>query len=89
MSKNTRTNSNGVDLNRNFPTKTGGRTKEITQLAMMKKLPIIMAYKSPASEIETRFVIDVIEKYSPSMILTLHTPYKVVEITMVLQKRNC
>ena len=42
MSKNTRTNSNGVDLNRNFPTKNWGRTKEITQLAMMK-LPIIMA----------------------------------------------
>jgi protein MpaA len=59
----TRENANGVDLNRNFPTKnweagTGG--------------------ESPASEIETQFLIDVIEKHKPRLILTLHAPFKVV-----------
>ena len=32
----------------------------------------------PASEIETKFLIEVIEKYKPKAILTLHAPYKIV-----------
>ena len=32
----------------------------------------------PASEIETRFMMDVIEEYEPKLILTLHAPFKVV-----------
>ena len=34
--------------------------------------------KYPASEIETQFLIDTIEKYKPNLIITLHAPYKVV-----------
>ena len=30
------------------------------------------------AEIETKFVIQIMEEYSPDLILTLHTPYKVV-----------
>lgn len=64
----TRTNANEVDLNRNFPTKNwvlGERDK-------------YFGGESPASEVETRFLVDVIEKYKPSAIVTLHTPYKIV-----------
>ena len=32
----------------------------------------------PNSETETRFLVDVIARYSPRLILTLHTPYKIV-----------
>ncbi len=64
----TRTNSNSVDLNRNFPT----RNWELTERDNY------FGGESPASEIETRFLIDVIEKYEPSAIITLHTPYKIV-----------
>ena len=32
----------------------------------------------PASEAETKFIIDTVEKYCPQIILTLHAPYKVV-----------
>ena len=66
--KGTRVNSNGVDINRNFPTKNWELSSKDNYYGG----------DSPASEIETRFLIDVIEEYKPSLILTLHTPYKIV-----------
>lgn len=65
---NTRQNSNGVDLNRNFPTKN----------RKMLEDKHYYCGKTPASEVETRFMIDVLEKYKPDFILSLHAPYKVV-----------
>lgn len=64
----TRTNSNGVDINRNFPTKNWELTQKDNYFGG----------ESPASEIETKFLINVIEEYKPRLILTLHTPYKIV-----------
>ena len=64
----TRVNSNGVDLNRNFPTKNWKKTERDNYFGG----------DSPASEIETRFLINIIEKYQPKTIITLHTPYKIV-----------
>ncbi|MDO5307723.1 MAG: DUF2817 domain-containing protein [bacterium] len=63
-----RTNLNGVDLNRNFPT------------SNWKLLPKNEYFggKSPASEIETQFLIKIIDQYNPKLILTLHAPYKIV-----------
>ena len=65
---NVRTNINGVDLNRNFPTKNW----------ILSKKDNFYGGKEPASEEETRFIIDIIEKNKPKLILTLHAPYKVV-----------
>ena len=65
---NTRVNPNGVDLNRNFPTKNWELTEKNE----------FFGGNSPASELETRFIIDVIEKFKPQVILTLHAPFKVV-----------
>jgi protein MpaA len=65
---NVRTNKNGVDLNRNFPTKNW----------ILSKKDNFFGGCEPASEEETRFVFDIIEKYKPKLILTLHAPYKVV-----------
>ena len=67
-SNNSRTNANGVDLNRNFPAKNWELTEKNEYFGGEK----------PASEEETRFVIDIVEKYNPKIILTLHAPYKVV-----------
>jgi len=65
---NTRTNSNGVDLNRNFPTKNW----------ILAVKDNFFGGEYPASEEETKFIIDLVEKNNPQMILTLHAPYKVV-----------
>lgn len=63
-----RTNSNGVDINRNFPTKNWELTEKNNYFGG----------ETPASEIETKFLAEVIEEYKPRLILTLHTPYKIV-----------
>lgn len=63
-----RTNENGVDLNRNFPTQNWKKTERNE----------FFGGEEPASEIETRFVMETVEKYKPRLILTLHAPYKIV-----------
>ena len=65
---NTRVNPNGIDLNRNFPTKNWELTERNEYFGG----------NIPASEKETIFIMDIVEKYRPKVILTLHAPYKVV-----------
>lgn len=65
---NTRTNSNNVDINRNFPTKNWELTEKDNYYGGSE----------PSSEIETKFLTGVIDKYKPKAIITLHTPYKIV-----------
>ena len=64
----TRTNANGVDLNRNFPTKNWELSDKNEYFGGT----------APASEVETQFLIYIIEKYVPDLIITLHEPYCVV-----------
>lgn len=63
-----RTNSRGVDLNRNFPTKNWELTERDKYFGG----------ESACSECETKFLVDIIDKYEPCTIVTLHTPYKIV-----------
>lgn len=63
-----RTNKNGVDLNRNYP----------TQNWVLSEKDNFYGGDFPASEKETQFLIELIEKLKPKLILTLHSPYKVV-----------
>lgn len=66
--KNQRQNANGIDLNRNFPTK---------NWCIAENKNYFGGY-SPASEIETRFMIDIIENYKIDAILSIHAPFKIV-----------
>lgn len=68
LKNNTRQNANKVDLNRNFPTTNW-------EIAEEKEY---FGGKSSSSEIETKFVVEILEEFLPDMILTLHAPYKVV-----------
>jgi protein MpaA len=77
LTQRTRTNANGVDINRNFPTKNWGQNKGDNATCDDKSTEYYGG-KSPASEIETQFVIDIIKKFNPKLILTLHAPYKIV-----------
>ena len=77
MALNRRTNSNNVDLNRNFPTKNWGENKG-ENATCDDETSNYYGGVSAGSEIETKFVIEVIKEYSPKIILTLHSPYKVV-----------
>lgn len=64
-----RKNLNNVDLNRNFPTKNwvlGDLNSDY-----------FGGFK-PNSEIETQFLVDLIDKNDFSAIVTIHSPYKVV-----------
>lgn len=63
-----RTNKNGVDLNRNFPTSNWELTEKNE----------FFGGNEPASEEEAKFLVKLIEENRPKMILTLHAPYKVV-----------
>jgi len=65
---NTRQNANGVDLNRNFPTKNWEKTEKNEYYGG----------ETPASEEETQFLIDIINEHKPDAILTLHAPYEIV-----------
>ena len=55
-------------MNRNFPTKNWELTEKNE----------FFGGDNPASEIETRFLTEVIDRYMPELILTLHAPFKVV-----------
>ena len=69
MKKNLRKNSNGVDLNRNFPTKNWEKSDFKSDY---------YGGETPASEKETRFATESVSEAKPDFILTLHSPYAVV-----------
>ena len=77
MQKNTRTNLNGVDINRNFSTKNWGKN-EGENATCDDSSTQYYGGEFPSSEIETKFLTDVIEKYKPKLVLTIHSPYRVV-----------
>ncbi len=77
MQNGTRTNANGVDLNRNFPTENWGKNMG-DNATSDEEGSAYFGGNSAGSEVETQFLIDTIKKYSPKLVVTLHTPYKIV-----------
>lgn len=64
----TRKNLNGVDLNRNFPTKNWALGENNDYFGGLE----------PNSEKETQFLVDLIDKNIFNAIITIHAPYKTV-----------
>lgn len=67
-SNTSRKNKNGVDLNRNFPTKNWVLGENNDYFGGLK----------PNSESETKFLVDLLNENNFSEIITIHSPYKVV-----------
>ncbi|HOC58967.1 MAG TPA: M14 family murein peptide amidase A [Smithellaceae bacterium] len=73
-SKPTRVNANGVDLNRNFPTKDWNSDAHRRWVARSKKNPRYYPGVFAASEQETLFQIALIRRFKPQKILSVHSP---------------
>jgi protein MpaA len=70
----TRTNANGVDINRNFPTR-DWMTSAIHQwITRTKKNKRYYPGTRPSSEQETQFQVALIKKFKPQKILSVHSP---------------
>ncbi len=69
---NTRVNVNGVDINRNLPTKDWKRKAH--KLWAKKKDPRRYPGKNSGSEVETKMQEFLIDKYRPDKILSFHAP---------------
>lgn len=67
--KRSRTNANGVDINRNFPSQNWKKSY---------KKDNYYSGEYASSEIETKILMKYIYKFNPQIIINIHSPYKVV-----------
>jgi protein MpaA len=74
-----RMNARGVDVNRNFDTPLW-REKAVKEwTTVLKKNPRRFPGNEPSSESETKFQIDLIERFHPTKILSVHAPLNVMD----------
>ena len=78
-SKPSRTNARGVDVNRNFPTKDWN--KDALRLWSQKHSKDKRRYPGPKanSEAETVFQVNLIKRYKPSKIISVHSPLMMLD----------
>lgn len=75
----TRGNANGVDLNRNFPTKDWDEAALSYWKKNSKNDPRRFPGDSGASEVETKCIIAHIKDFKPDFVVSIHTPYRVLD----------
>lgn len=76
---NTRTNANKVDLNRNFPTSNWDKSAVNYWKKRKKSDPRKYPGPEPASEIETKCLVQHIKDFDPDFIISIHTPYGLLD----------
>jgi murein peptide amidase A len=74
-----RTNANGVDLNRNFPTPNWEREATLYWEQRVKRDPRRWPGKQPLSEPESKFLHDEMARFKPHLIVSIHAPYGVLD----------
>ncbi|MEK6627750.1 MAG: M14 family zinc carboxypeptidase [Bdellovibrionota bacterium] len=79
VKKNTRTNTNGVDLNRNFPTNSWSAEAVKYWEKYAKKSPRRFPGASPGSEPETQCFLKHFSDYKPDFVVSIHTPLNVLD----------
>jgi hypothetical protein len=75
----TRVNANGIDLNRNFPTPNWEKEADKYWVKRTRRDPRRHPGKTPASEVETRWLMAQIEEFKPDLIISLHAPYNLLD----------
>jgi murein peptide amidase A len=74
-----RTNANGVDLNRNFPTPQWDKEAPIYWEQKVNRDPRRWPGPKPLSEPESRYLHEEMERFKPDMIVSIHAPYGVLD----------
>ena len=74
-----RTNANGVDLNRNFPTPNWTRDARQYWEVRTKRDPRRWPGNKPLSEPESKYLHDLMESFKPNLIVSIHAPYGVLD----------
>jgi len=77
--KSQRINANDVDLNRNFPN--NGNPEASLEYWKTRAYSDPRRYPgaSPASEVETRWIIELIKEFKPDAIVAVHAPFGIVD----------
>lgn len=74
-----RTNSRGVDLNRNFPTKEWDQSALKSWKNLSKSDPRRYPGPQSGSEVETQCLLKHLEDFKPDFIISIHTPIGVLD----------
>jgi protein MpaA len=75
----TRTNGRGIDVNRNFPTKDWNKSAKKIWTHRYRKDKRRNPGETAASEQETIFQVNLIKRYNPNKIISVHSPLTLID----------